>query len=677
MQHREPRGNLPAPHVNRPLFLALSTALCLFTALEVRADAWSEILVEPRAELLLSSPEISDRMRGVRLLARYGDPRSATRILASRVSRTAFPEERLAMIRALSQLGRTEAVAALVEARSRVNDPELLFALAAFASDDAVRELVAALADPPAAASARQALLRVGSRAVPRLLRALRDPLIARSAMDVLGAIGDRRATWPLVGFLDSSNPRDRESAVLALTRLRDDRAAPALLQHREDSDSAVRRLILVSLGELGIRDARPLFEHAVRGDDSEMAVVALTAWMKSDPTTARVECLRLLGAADSPLQPLARTLMIENPDVAFVDALARATETEASHADAAFALARVPGAGGLDALLHLLDAHASEALYLATAVAVRGAGDACSGADRTRATQALIRHRNDVPTMVSLVARAVAFDSSVGRHLEHELQSSDPSRRALAAQGLEYLGDRAFAGVVASRLLDERDAEAFRREASALLQLNGSVTIDAVGSRLFDDATGPEALLVLAHNLEKTNDRDRRRIRARMRAALRSPTGRVRAAAARALAIAADVDAWGALVNCLEDRESNVRVACARALLTLPISDNARLAVRGLARTESDEDVYAVLHEVADGVQLSRHDIRAVGTRVLVTRLVDNNVSSLHRTIVSVSFADGRELLLEPLPDGFVVVPDLVSGSAAVSRALATTGAP
>lgn len=677
MQHRRARGNLLAALVHRLLFLVFLAAFVVLCAQHVRADAWSEVLVEPRAEMMLNSPELSERVRAIRLLEQYADARSATRILAGRVGRSAFTEERVAIIRALARMGRQESVAALVEARQRVRDPELLFALASFATDDAIRELVAALADPPSAATARQALLRVGSRAVPRLIRALRDPILSRPAMEVLGGLGDRRATWPILALLESVNPRDREAAVDALASLRDDRAAPALLQHREDSDSLVRRRILRALGELGIRDARPLFETAVRSDDAELAAVALTAWVKSDPSSAYPECLRILADASAPLHALARTLLLEQPSAEIVAGLEQAAAEASTRADIAFALARVSGGHGIDALVRLLDAHADAEVYLATAVAVRTAADSVSSASRDLALDALLRHRNSVPTMLSLVSRALAREPSVGRHLARELGSSDPTRRAHAALGLEYLGDVSFRHALVRSLANETDGEAFRREASAVLSLGGGMDVSSVLPHLHDEETGPEAMLLWAASADSSTEHERRHLRERMRAALRSPVARMRAAAARALAITHDVDAWGALTSCLDDLDPVVRIACGRSLLSLPISDRARSAVRGILRTESDDRVHAILKEVADGMHTARHDTVMQGTLVLITRLVDNAEGARTRPVASIEIPDGRSLRIEPLPGGFVVVPDLVSGTADLQRVLGAARVP
>jgi len=73
------------------------------------------------------------------------------------------------------------------------------------------------------------------------------------SLIEALGATGDPRAVEPLLGELHNENFSIRESAILALSRLGDRRATPALIESLRDQN--VRRCAIEALGRL--RDPR------------------------------------------------------------------------------------------------------------------------------------------------------------------------------------------------------------------------------------------------------------------------------------------------------------------------------------------------------------------------------------------------------------------------------------
>lgn len=625
---------------------------------------------------MLASSEPTERLRAIELLASYGDPRTATRILGSYLPRTAYPDERRAMIRAIARMGRPEVVSILAAARRTVHERELYYALASFPTDESVRELVAALADPIDANLARDCLIRVGARAVPRLLRALRDPALLRLAAEVLGSIGDRRATLGLIEVLSSVNATERGAAIQALARLRDDRAIPALLAHRADVDPGNRLLVLQALGALGARDARSLFEDAIRSDSPGSAAVAIGAWMQADPIASRAEVLRLVNGPESAARDAARAQLLRSTDAGWAPTLASLFATADDKEAVAFALARTDGGAGIPYLVQILSTDSAGAAYVALGVALRTWSEDVTNADRESALRAMVRHRDAVPVETSYLARALARDSDIIRWLVEGLRSSSASRRAVCAWALELSPDASARPALRESLRTEQHPEAFRRIAMALVAAGGSLSPELLWSRLSGNQIAPEILILLSRSLPGASERDRRMIREAMRRGLRAPDARTRAAAARALAIAHEVAATGALLHALEDSNVAVRVAAIRALATLRVTDATRLAIRAVSRTEQDGAVYELLRSVADGSNSDRHDSLAYGSHVLVARWINHSgVNSAHAT-VDIVLNDGRWLRVEPAVDGYILEADLVSGDANVFASSVAAGA-
>lgn len=622
-------------------------------------------MVEPRAEQMLGSSDPIERQRAVELLAMYGDPRSSTTTLGAQLGRTAFQGERLAMIRAIARMGRPEAVNALIDARRLVRDRELIFALGSFSSDEAIRELVAALADTQDATTARAALLRVGARAVPRLLRALRDPVLAQIAIETLGEMGDGRALVPLIGMLDSSHAAERLAAVNALVAMQDDRAIPALLAHRADSDVAVRRGILRALGLLGARDSRGLFADALRSDDADAAAIAIVAWMRAEPQSASGEVGRILAGPASATRDAAQTELLGSSDSAWVDVMRPLIDSAPDKQAVAFALARLDHGAGISALVAELSGPNGAKVYTAVGVGLRTWEHEIPASVRADALRELVRHRDVVAPRLSILTRALARDSDVSRWLRAGLADANAQRRAESALGFELLGDGSALDALTAALRREEDAECYRRMAMAILSLRGYVEAETLFHHLADVQRGPESLLLLARELPALSYRDRRRTREAMRRFLRANDPRVRATAARALGIAHDTEAVGALLRLLDDEVPAVRVACARALASFALSDAQRARVRGIARTETDSHVFDLLRMVADGYVVSRHDVRESGSRVLVARWVNHTTTTSAQTSVDVVLEDGRWLRMTPMTEGLILLADLVSGDA------------
>lgn len=107
-------------------------------------------------------------------------------------------------------------------------------------------------------------------RAGPALAGLLRDssPEVARAAAEALGRIGAREGTVTvLVDSLQQGSAQAKRAAVLALALLEAPSSYPALVHALTDPDRTVRQGALAALGELGDRQAVPLFIGRLRHD--------------------------------------------------------------------------------------------------------------------------------------------------------------------------------------------------------------------------------------------------------------------------------------------------------------------------------------------------------------------------------------------------------------------------
>jgi HEAT repeat protein len=263
------------------------------------------------------------------------------------------------------------------------------------------------------------------------------------------------------------------------------------------------------------------------------------------------------------------------------------------------------------------------------------------------------------------LLLRAVARDGAVRPALERALSSDDAAARALAAQGLEAVGDAGAVRALTAALEHETDDETFRRSTSALASLGGTHPVRPLVARFADEEVAPEAMLLAASELESESRSTRRRVGAALRRALHASEPRVRVGAAWALAVSGDRSAFRALGVALDDREPEVRHAVARALAILrePL---ARPLLEARARIEEDPIVREAL---VDALELDRR-FPAAGLRGNETLRVRIRTTSgrAHGPVpVDVVLPDGRYLRLRTLASGELILVDLPLGTADV----------
>jgi HEAT repeat protein len=118
------------------------------------------------------------------------------------------------------------------------------------------------------------ALGKIGDvRAVPALISALKDSQadVRRNAASALGKIGDTSAVVPLLEALCDTHAWVRGNAVIALGKIGDASILPTLYRMLKDTDSWVRENTLVALGNIGDIIAVPDLIHSLKDDNREV----------------------------------------------------------------------------------------------------------------------------------------------------------------------------------------------------------------------------------------------------------------------------------------------------------------------------------------------------------------------------------------------------------------------
>lgn len=133
--------------------------------------------------------------------------------------------------------------------------------------------------------AAVKALGEIGSdaeEAVPALIEAVDDDYLAWEAVNALGRIGGESALRALSeALLSDEDMGVRMRAAMALRRIGDRDAVPALIKALADEDEYVRVSAAAALGEIGDQTASPALEVAL-GDVSDIVRQAATRALKS-----------------------------------------------------------------------------------------------------------------------------------------------------------------------------------------------------------------------------------------------------------------------------------------------------------------------------------------------------------------------------------------------------------
>lgn len=207
---------------------------------------------------LLDEPDALIRQAVERALALAG-----TRALPALNEALSSPSQRVRAraAEALAQFGDSAVETALAglsgpQAEQRAAAAHTLGTLRAASSEDALAEV---LSRDGAQEVRSAAALALGQIATARAVLALEQaasadpsPLVRSSIAHALGATRQSQTLGTLVTLLADAEPRVRAAAATALGILGDERAAPALQEHRDDQDPWTQNAVVLSLRRLG-----------------------------------------------------------------------------------------------------------------------------------------------------------------------------------------------------------------------------------------------------------------------------------------------------------------------------------------------------------------------------------------------------------------------------------------
>jgi len=647
------------------------------------------------------SATLETRIAIARQLGRFGPVADAQALLLQALEHELDPALRDEVLRSLARRGAAQAVApatALLEA-SETPVGAAFLVLSAVADRPAVLSAIAQLQRPAMAAQARWALLRMGGLSLFPLVEALSRPQPGdggaapdqRALAEVLGALGDARAVDALLGYLGRSTAAgdgpQRIAALDALsqlgrsgslgkpgTRSHDAVAAAAVVALAGDSAAPVRSVLaaLRCLRHVASPRELPALTALLSGRSGPVRAAALRAIAHADRAAAKPHLDAALRGPDRTAKRAAMSALFEEPHVRWAPLLREQLATTALE-HAASALTRIADGRGLPVLLEAAEAMPERRALLARAVAIALHRHATRLDTAHRdAGLALLRGLPSSPRALRL--RALARDPAVVAPVRAALSSSDPALRAAAGAAAEALLDGTLAPHLTDALDGETDPEAFRRMADAALRQGVAVRITALWPHLEDDATAPEALQLLAAAMPRASGTARTAAARALRLALRRDgrrPARTRAAAALALGHSADPSAHTPLLMALDDPDDRIRLAAARAL--------SQLGGRGLdadlapaARVERSAAVHDALREAierAGGVEPSGASTGARRPGELLEVRAGVQAPGGGEVLLDVRTVDGRWRRVRSGGQGELILPDLVGGSAEVTR--------
>jgi HEAT repeat protein len=463
--------------------------------------------------------KLGDRRAVIPLVARFSDTGATVRAAAVRAigrlgDRSAVPalirlmndpdqNVRMAAVGSLGVLGAVDAIDALTEQLSSGDDAyraKVAYALGQIAGapgsgtagEDAMRTLVANLAQAPATRGAtKDALRAAGKAAVPALVAHLqgRLPGDPTTAVELLAEAGDPRATATLAAELERGRVAIPK-VLRALGVTGDPNALVPVLRALSSKDPAIRLAAMEALRPLIGSDARAgdvLIEH-LSDEDLEIRVLA-------------AEYLGLLrfGAATAKLTALAGPGNPTRLRRAAIDALGEIGRPEASkalagilregppelHRAAATALSYIADPSAISLLVAQADADRGPTRH----EVVRALGATLRGRPDDRARELLRKLVSEGATKVSLAAvggLAAARNPADAPLLRTLLEQGGADRRRAAAWALGELQDTGSIDALMAAL-STRDDRLVGDAAWALGQLLAAAPKDARAPAILD----------------------------------------------------------------------------------------------------------------------------------------------------------------------------------------------
>lgn len=596
-------------------------------------------LADPRAVIPLlerfgdSSKEV--RVAAISAVGRLRDPRVVPALL--RLARDPLEEISIAAIESLGNLEATAATSVLVPMLYRGSDEKrakVAFALGQVGGDDAIRALVLALGNEALRPAAREALHKVGEKAIPQLLlclggkledcdvttavllckdlasprttpilleelarRRVKPELVIRS----LGASRDARAQAPLLALLDDADASVRKAALQEVHAILDGRSADVLIHVLDDKDTDLGRMAAAYLGELRARAAVPrLLDLARETGPVEVRLSAVAALGQIGDTRATEALVSLLLDEDHDLKRAASDALALLADPRSVPHLLRFLDTS----DPSTRRATIKAIGGAlrgkreRGARQLLEelARSSEVLFTLEAI------DALAAMNDPASVAGLLDLATEGPRAVRRAAIEVLGnfgDSRVLPLLLRTLEHTDDGLRGAAAWALGKLRDpRALPALLKAT-----------RDRGFATAINAAAAL----SRLARTAPHPELKALLSHTVPYVRAnaavalgrlREGSQTQSLLNLALRDSNAYVRAAAVRALSVqGTGNEVLGDIAR--KDKDAEVRRVATEALAHEPPKRDKNLWIHLYWTNEDGEpipnDRYVVI--APDGV--------------------------------------------------------------------------
>ncbi len=444
----------------------------------------------------------------VAIASRYDALFRASSVIEALVNGSMTPQATSRIVRELPSFS-GDSLKGAVRVLSWIANDVVPAALAAQLGSDAARQEVI------------EALVRCGGAAVAHLLSALavEDPDTRRAAVVALGRMGDPRATPALAAILLDSEQRDLWVAVAgALARLGDNRAFEPLLERLGDPDAAVRHAVIGGLNSI----AHPAMSARIaRMLDHESALVRESA-IRVAGYFGYAECAHAVFGLCRDAEEAVRTAALEHlpyfDDPRALEALrsALAGGSGSERAAAVRALAWMPGAAERDLLVQTLSDHDPWVRYFAamalgrhghvsalSALAARARTDpavhvsiaaieAVAAIGTEQAALLLSDLAGDEGPRGQASLRALGgLSSAVGLDvLRRTLRSPDPTRRSIAAESLAADGSEAAVEALSWTAAADGDPKVTRAAMAGLLTVaNRESAFSALAVRALIDA--------------------------------------------------------------------------------------------------------------------------------------------------------------------------------------------
>lgn len=496
------------------------------------------------------------------------------------------------------------------------------------------RTLASLLGRPESAPAIVEAVVRQGTGIVELLIEQLSDgdDQARAAAIVALGRIGDRRATPALIELLDD----DRATvlaATAALAQLGDPQAYRPLLPLLGHDDVSIRQAAIGALNSIG----HPEMGHYVLTLLSDENPVVRESALRIAGYFGYRECRDAFVACCTDAVERVRRAALENlpylddPRATGLLASALAGDTTSARAAAAQALGRMDDQAGVDLLIAALDDTDPWVRYYAVrALVERRATNAANAVARLAQEDAAGHVR-----IAALEALGTLGGVSV---IDFMLVLIDGGRDEIAAaalRGLPRVADPRVEGIVRESV---RSASPLRRMAAvqALAETAAGDTVDllefvAGGDADLDVAGAALDALASAANLDSPHGD--RAVAALVRLAS-DPSASERFGERLARLPERRVDALAAL---LADPSPSVRLAAIEALGRLP-HPSASSAIKAALHDNSDQ--------VRAGAILTLHRIGASGLQSVFAQLAQHDPSAAVRRAASAAIgrpADGR----------------------------------